>query len=1036
MCPALQTDMKPELLTDPYESFMQRHLRYYGYFKENKAKEDNILLRPAQRNRIKEQEATDSDSDRQSSLDDQKNLIYSLLLESAVFKSRQIVFDNQEGQAIPRLSEPRDLFSTSKKNGLLKPPRWPTECEVIPEKISHVAYMGSYFTGSRAGGRRCATNAPLNMDGKNNNDLQFESRFESGNLQKVVNIGAHEYELTLRTDLYTSKHTQWFYFQVKNTRRGIPYRFTITNLMKRSSLYNTGLKPLMYSEHDAALRGEGWRREGGDIKYYRSSRSSEGASLYCLTWTFEFPHDNDTCYFAHCYPYTYSDLNRDLQRWTCDPARSQYCKLRHLCRSLAGNTVFLLTITSPSINPALAVSKKAVVVTARVHPGETNGSWMMKGFLDFILSDSPDAQLLRDTFIFKVIPMLNPDGVIVGNYRCSLSGRDLNRNYKSMLKDSFPCIWHTRAMVKRLLAEREILLYCDFHGHSRKNNVFMYGCNNKGEPESKLHERVFPLMLSKNAPDKFVFKGCKFKVQKSKEGTGRIVMWRHGIRNSYTMESTFCGSTLGDRKNTHFTTGDLESMGHHFCDTLLDYCDPDTTKFKVCLSEIHAFVREEIKEKLKRLGRDVDSDVNLSDISLSDIESSTSGSNSSESDGLPAHLLHIANKFCQKKKRLRSRKERNHMYQKRSSKHKLKSRDNADISEAPNQTAKSTNSKNSGKVDVEKKKLKTKSNESSLSQSDVVQTSTVQAAEKSSEKPILSYARKPDSVSVKTQLINRLPTSFVGDFSSVDHVCPRHATVKSREPAAGNRFPLIITVIQRASLPPYSKDSSPIKQHPPPFHAMLDFSNDRSHVSDHILKREKSFTSRPLVPAVGTKPYSFATTEKQKHLETSTVDLQLSLSPTGRKNSRVRQGSLIALVTSDYLDNLLLKPKKDASQSVQSLPILRKSDSFSMQASEDIAFSKMAVPSKSYVQPLDHTAVQTAAGLNMSKRTESGDHQKLGHSAVEKLQVNIKKEGENSLQGSLKKKGGRRSPTANPTVRQDRNKYSGLGVIALFFRVD
>jgi len=47
--------------------------------------------------------------------------------------------------------------------------------------------------------------------------------------------------------------------------------------------------------------------------------------------------------------------------------------------------------------------------------------------------------------------MLNPDGVIVGNYRCSLSGRDLNRNYKTILKDAYPSIWHTREMIKRLL---------------------------------------------------------------------------------------------------------------------------------------------------------------------------------------------------------------------------------------------------------------------------------------------------------------------------------------------------------------------------------------------------------------------------------------------------------------------------------------------------------------------------------------------------------------------------------------------------------
>lgn len=45
--------------------------------------------------------------------------------------------------------------------------------------------------------------------------------------------------------------------------------------------------------------------------------------------------------------------------------------------------------------------------------------------------------------------MLNPDGVIVGNYRCSLAGRDLNRNYRTLLQESFPCVWHTRNMVKR-----------------------------------------------------------------------------------------------------------------------------------------------------------------------------------------------------------------------------------------------------------------------------------------------------------------------------------------------------------------------------------------------------------------------------------------------------------------------------------------------------------------------------------------------------------------------------------------------------------
>lgn len=105
---------------------------------------------------------------------------------------------------------------------------------------------------------------------------------------------------------------------------------------------------------------------------------------------------------AHCYPYTYSHLQRYLRRVTSNPTVASYCKLRVLCHSLAGNTVYLVTITSRGLGKGEGRTKKAVVLTARVHPGETNGSWMMEGLLDFLLGDSEDAQLLRDTFVFKV----------------------------------------------------------------------------------------------------------------------------------------------------------------------------------------------------------------------------------------------------------------------------------------------------------------------------------------------------------------------------------------------------------------------------------------------------------------------------------------------------------------------------------------------------------------------------------------------------------------------------------------------------------
>lgn len=62
--------------------------------------------------------------------------------------------------------------------------------------------------------------------------------------------------------------------------------------------------------------------------------------------------------------------------------------------------------------------KPCVVISARVHPGEAPASWMMRGILDFLTGDTMEAQRLRALFVFKFVPMLNPDGVVFGNNRC------------------------------------------------------------------------------------------------------------------------------------------------------------------------------------------------------------------------------------------------------------------------------------------------------------------------------------------------------------------------------------------------------------------------------------------------------------------------------------------------------------------------------------------------------------------------------------------------------------------------------------------
>lgn len=165
--------------------------------------------------------------------------------------------------------------------------------------------------------------------------------------------------------------------------------------------------------------------------------------------------------------------------------------------------------------------------------------------------------------------MLNPDGVINGNYRCSLAGCDLNRRWKVPNKNLHPTVYHTKKLIRDLHQERGVLLYADLHGHSRKQNVFIYGCNNKQKPGEC---RVFPLILSKLS-GYFDFSSCRFGVQKSKDATARVAMYKElqTCPNIFTMESTFSGIDFGPAAGQYMTTQHLEDIGRDLCRTILIY---------------------------------------------------------------------------------------------------------------------------------------------------------------------------------------------------------------------------------------------------------------------------------------------------------------------------------------------------------------------------------------------------------------------------------------------------------------------------------
>ena len=297
-----------------------------------------------------------------------------------------------------------------------------------------------------------------------------------------------------------------------------------------------------------------------------------------MTYTHTFELDNDQQFFAHCFPYTYSDLQDDLSRIERDTTTSQFYHRSALCRTLAGNRCEQITITSKD-KPGQNKTKRGVFFSARVHPGESNSSWMMKGLIDFLVSDAPEARALREHFVFKIIPILNPDGVINGNYRCSLSGQDLNRRWKSPSRVLHPVIFSVKKLMRTFAKERELVLYCDLHGHSRRKNIFMYGNNIKETPHAT---RVYPYIMSKLC-DFFSFEQSRFSMSPLKSQTARITMFKElNIPSIFTMEASFCGTDRGKLKNQHFTSDHLMLAGRRLLESLIVYC-------KI---EVHATIKE------------------------------------------------------------------------------------------------------------------------------------------------------------------------------------------------------------------------------------------------------------------------------------------------------------------------------------------------------------------------------------------------------------------------------------------------------------
>ncbi|KAM3675438.1 cytosolic carboxypeptidase-like protein 5 [Ammospiza maritima maritima] len=328
--------------------------------------------------------------------------------------------------------------------------------------------------------------------------LLFSSHFDSGNLAHVEQVrptepgggpaargsalpaADYEFNVWTRPDCahteYENGNRSWFYFSVSGGAPGKLIKLHILNMNKQSRLYAQGMTPFVRT---LPVRPR-WER----IQQRPSFQVVE--AQFVLSFVHRFLERGTVTYFAFCYPFSYTecqDMLKELDRRYQDcrhmspssPLDSVYYHRELLCHSLDKLRVDLLTITSchgmqekrePRLDklfpdtstprPHCFTGKRVFFLSSRVHPGETPSSFVFNGFLDFILREKdPRAQMLRRMFVFKLIPMLNPDGVLRGHYRTDSRGVNLNRQYLHPDAELHPAVYGAKA----------VLLY--HHVHSR-----------------------------------------------------------------------------------------------------------------------------------------------------------------------------------------------------------------------------------------------------------------------------------------------------------------------------------------------------------------------------------------------------------------------------------------------------------------------------------------------------------------------------------------------------------------------------------------
>jgi len=159
-------------------------------------------------------------------------------------------------------------------------------------------------------------------------------------------------------------------------------------------------------------------------------------------FTFTTPPGVDVIRLAKYFPYTVTRKDAWLQSLAGHP---RVRSVTTLGVSLQGRPIELVELTDVTVADA---GKRRVWIHSGVHPAETTSYFCVEGLIEWLGSGDPWAEVLLDHAILDIVPMANPDGVWLGNYRTTANSVNLENQWTAPYNSTQPEIVALRSAIE------------------------------------------------------------------------------------------------------------------------------------------------------------------------------------------------------------------------------------------------------------------------------------------------------------------------------------------------------------------------------------------------------------------------------------------------------------------------------------------------------------------------------------------------------------------------------------------------------------